>query len=739
MRTTIAIIICLLLFITGMVAQERKPLPWEAKAEKKYKARQEEVKEEVWSIKQAGFRNRTVPPEYAGESVVVLARHVDLNTPQKAVKLHRTERNLVAINDKAALERYSEFEFKQYENMNKSYPLEPFDKLTKIVYIGIRIYKKDGSMKEIYGDEAVVTDLQGYSYKTCKLAIPGLQVGDLIDYYIREEAFVIYANDFSQELFVFGEEAPVLEYSIHIGAFNEWFALEYRSMNGAPNFKERYEDHMIHLDMLVRNIPPQPVNLWMRPSRQLPMVRVHMRPGARDEKAGRRKEGMIYANPNATKIRDEAVARVVSARSDRGVNQLPVYSTVMGEVKQFKKANPGATQAQLAEFIYHTTRFHAVYEISNTDAIVVDRRRNYTSLREDIFLQLVQRVLAENEIPAEFVFTTSLNGPALSEVFHTDDLKTMLRVPGKQPVYISADGLFATVDHIPADFEGQKSPVLPPAQRHVDTFWDVPESKAEENRQAERMKIGFNADNFQQLQVDRETVVTGHFKKGSQQQLLLFEDCYNEERKLLGTEYSFMDNFTHFRKTRSLEEEYKNAFQKARRETRDHFLQEVQEQFDDATITLDTFRLEEMGLRAANPRLKYATKFSLDGFVKKAGPNYILDAGRFIGGQMSVKPSQRTRTADIYMPFARSFTYDIEVDIPEGYVAEGVEKLQRQVDNECGSFVVKAEQKDGKLQLQITKTYKVAFAPAAKWPLLLEMIDAAEAFRDQKVLFKKVG
>ncbi|WP_298708870.1 hypothetical protein, partial [Chitinophaga sp.] len=116
MRTTIAIFICLLLLITGMMAQEKKSYAWDVKAERKYKERQEEVKEEVWSIKQAGFRTRTVPPEYANESAVILARHIDIVTPQKAVKLHRTERNLVAVNDKAALERYSEFEFKQYEN-----------------------------------------------------------------------------------------------------------------------------------------------------------------------------------------------------------------------------------------------------------------------------------------------------------------------------------------------------------------------------------------------------------------------------------------------------------------------------------------------------------------------------------------------------------------------------------------------------------------------------------------------
>ncbi len=195
-------------------------------------------------------------------------------------------------------------------------------------------------MKEIYGDEAVVTDLDRKHHKTRKLAIPDLQVGDFVDYFIREEGYVNYANRFTRELFVFGEEEPVLEYAIHIGAFNEWFALEYRSMNGAPNFKERYDDHMIHMDMLVRNIPPQPVNLWMNPFRQLPIVRVHLRPGARNEKAGRRKEGMIYANPNPTKIRDEAVMEMATRRNDWVPATLVSFQEVKQRVNAFKRSAP---------------------------------------------------------------------------------------------------------------------------------------------------------------------------------------------------------------------------------------------------------------------------------------------------------------------------------------------------------------------------------------------------------------
>jgi hypothetical protein len=50
---------------------------------------------------------------------------------------------------------------------------------------------------------------------------------------------------------------------------------------------------------------------------------------------------------------------------------------------------------------------------------------------------------------------------------------------------------------------------------------------------------------------------------------------------------------------------------------------------------------------------------------------------------------------------------------------------------------VTTKQEAGKLTVSVKKVYKKSFAPAAKWPLLLEMVDAAEAFQQQKILLKK--
>ncbi|RPD40465.1 DUF3857 domain-containing protein [Chitinophaga barathri] len=739
MKTYIAILICLLLLITGMMAQERKVEPWDAKAEVKYKKRLAEVKEEIWSWKQAGFKNRTVPAEYAKESAVVLAKHIELTTPDKDRELHRSIRVLVAINDKAALEEYSEFSFKQYESLSSWYALEPFDKMTKVTYMGARIFKKDGGTREIYSDEAVVTEVNRRSHKTRKLAIPDLQVGDMIEYFVREERFINHANAYTEELFVLGDEEPVMEYSVHVSAWEEVFALEYRCMNGAPNFKQKIADHMMQLDMLVKNVPPQPVKLWMNPFRQIPMVRLHLRVGARREKLGRRKEGTIYSNPNALKTRDEAVAELVAMRNATSSGTLPFLGEVWDNVKQFKKTNKNASDEELTHYIYYLIRYMGLYRVNPQDEIVVDQRRNWAGLSERNFLRYVNYMLVKNDIDADFVLATPRYGPSQNEVFETDDFRVMLKTVGKKPVYMSAEGIFSNTEYIPAEFEGQKAPLVTggPRDESIKGNVEIPYSEAKQNRQVENLLISFGQDDLQQLKIDRTSSATGHFKQPLQQKLLLYEDYYDAERQALGIKQSFMDEFADSKRNRSLADEYRNAFEKARKDVKESFLDEVKTQFDNQPESLDKFSVLKMGLRHNEPEISYNMAFTMNGYIKKAGSNYIIDAGRLIGPQMSIKPSQRERKADVYMPFARSFEYNLEFRIPAGYTLEGADKLARSIDNECGSFVVTTKQAEGKLTVSVKKIYKNAFAPAAKWPQLLEMVDAAEAFQQQKILLRK--
>lgn len=740
MKTFIIVCISLLLLVMGMVAQDKKAEPWDVKAETKYKKRLAEVKEEIWSWDKAGFKNRTIPKEYANESAVILAKHHELTTPDKDRELHQTTRMLVKINDKAALEEYSEFTFNQYELHGASgwNTLDPFGKHTTTAYIGVKIYKPDGSVQEVYSDEAVVTDVNRWKRKTRKLAIPGLQTGDLIDYFIRTERDINHSNAYTEEVFVLGDEQPILEYSVHVAAWEEVFALEYRSMNGAPNFKEKIAGRMMELDMLVRNVPPQPVKLWMNPFRQIPLVRLHLRIGGRREGVGRRKEGTIYSNPNAIKTRDEGVAQLVAMRDLTSKQTLPFLGEVWDGVKRFRREHRNATDEEMAAHIYYLIRYMGLYRVKPDDEIVVDQRRNNAGLSEQNFLRYVNYMLVKNDIDADYVMVTPRYGPSQNDVFETDDYRLMLKTTGKKPVYMSAEGIFSNTRYIPSAYEGQRAPLVPGHKGStIKGQEEVPVSAATDNKQVEHMQLRLTEGDMQQLDIDRLTAVTGHFKPAQQRQLLLFEDYYEAERKALGIPQSFMEEFADSRRNKVLAEEYRNAFDKARKESREYFLTEIKDQFEKAPESLDGFNVVKMGLRHTEPEMVYSTRFKMKGYIKKAGNNYILDAGRLIGPQMTVKPSQRERKADIYMPFARSFEYKMEFMIPAGYTVEGTDKLARNIDNECGSFIVTTRQAGEKLVIEVKKVYKSAFAPASKWPLLLQMVDAAEEFQQQKLLLKK--
>lgn len=726
----------MLLLATGVMSQDKGPAAWDEKGEKRYKKRILEIKDEVWGWQLPAFKKRTIPDEYKNESAVVLAKHVELRTFDDDHEIHRTVRVLVKINDKAALETYSEFTFNQYELERMGTVLDPFDKFTTMNYVGVRIFKPDGTMREIYSDEAVVTEVNRYSKKVRKLAVPDLQVGDLVEYFIRTERYVIHTNAYTEELFVLGDEEPVIEYSVHVAVWKKVFALEYLAMNGAPDFKENIDDRMMQLDLLVKNIPPQPVKLWMNPFRQIPMIRLHLCIGIRREMPGRRKEGTIYRNPNSLKVRGESRTELGNTVNVAGKATLPFLDEVNRQIKDFKKEHPGATEEELAAYLYYLVRYMGLYRVKPGDDIFVDQRRNYSRLNEQYFLIYVNYLLERNRIPADFIMVTPRYGPSQDQTFETDDYSVVLKTRSKKPMFMSGEGIFSNVYYVPSHYEGQKAPVVQWGEAFKEE--DIPLSPASQNKQTEHYKISFNKSDLQQLEIERNSSVTGHFKTDIQKSLLLFEDYYEEERKALGIKQSFMEEFADSRKNKSLAEEYRNAFDKARKDVKAAFLTEIQEQFDKAPESLDNYKVLKMGIRHTDPEVAYTTSFKMNGFMKKAGNNYILDAGKLIGSQMSIKTSQRDRKADVHMPFARMFEYNMELIIPAGYKVEGADKLVRNVDNEWGSFIVTTDSKDGKLIIQVKKVYKNAIVPAAKWPLLLQMIDSAEEFQQQKVLLKKV-
>ena len=78
---------------------------------------------------------------------------------------------------------------------NRSGFLYDSDKTTS--FVGVKVIKPNGTLTEINADDIVLIKDETKE-KKAKLAIPDLQPGDIIDYFIATEKFV--DNDFSSQI-----------------------------------------------------------------------------------------------------------------------------------------------------------------------------------------------------------------------------------------------------------------------------------------------------------------------------------------------------------------------------------------------------------------------------------------------------------------------------------------------------------------------------------------------------------
>lgn len=712
-----------------------------------YRKQAAEVRNYVWGLKIKAFEERNVPAEYSKYSKIVLAKHEEITglskskikwigigvKAQKDLTYTHTTRELVKINDAAALEDYSEISFQKFAQGYKN-------KLT--TYLGVRVIKADGAVKEINPDEIILTDNTDKNKKG-KLAVSELQIGDMLDYFIQTVEFYDGGSSLDFENFVFADEDPIMHYSVHVEASKK-LAIEYRAMNGAPDFKEkRNEEDDIILDAEKNNIPPFPANLWTSAYRQIPLLRFHMVMGYKGIGANTinaRKPGEVYKNLDADEVVQDYDASlryyVTSMR-----REIKTYDNKLKKIAQsYLENNGGGKVKDNSTALYYATRHYFFLEPNKETVAVVDRRRNYNSPSDMVFLSLLESLFGEFGINTQFVLIPSKYGPKAGEVMSTSDLSLALLTEDNH--IFTAESVFDSPDVIPYYLEGQQATTLDyrmkmGGARSEKGSYSTNYSPASKNVHTEDLVYYFDPANPQKIKVDRKATITGLLRLDYQQQLILYEDFYEEERKGMGIEESFFDELKDSKKGKKIVEEYEHAFEEARKEWKENFKEEIADQFDVKPEELLSCKIEQSGIFENKAALKFNAQFTVNAWVKKAGNNFILDAGKMIGDQLKIKPEQRDRKVDVYMPNARTFQYNMSIPVPQGYTAEGLDKLNTSIDNSTGSFITTAKLEGTTVKITVTKVYKNAFEKAEKWPELLKMLDAATAFEEAKIMFRK--
>jgi hypothetical protein len=705
----------------------------------KYKERAAAVAQEVWGWKLPVFANYKVPDNYANESSVIVARRAVIEAdskrkmdwgflgPRRNFYYNSTVRELVKINDKVSLDEYSQLTYQQFMKLNSW-----LSTTTATTFVGARIIKPDGKIRQVPIDESILLKSGSNGWER-KLAIGDLQVGDLLDYYIRVEEYSVSFREPERLIFVFGDDHPILDYSIHCNIGNK-YAVEYHSMNKAPQPRETSNpDNDLILDLEMKNLAAVPTDLWMATMRELPAFRINVLAGNKAYTG--RSTGEV--------IKDVPLSDVL--KKYNAVLTMPLEMTysyrnqMIKMLKAMDKHYNKLPNDSIAYMVYYAFRFMLYYDRVDDEALEVGEERNHMRMNRDLYLVVLRDLLREFKIDNTMLASTSRYGPAIKEVMNRDDLVLTLRVDGTKPFYITCDNMFTCPEYLQSYLEGQPFIELHgPVRGEPDDSrrGNLPISSPADNLHQETMQVDFSND-MQLLHIKRKTLLTGKMKIDEQMHLLNFEDCYEKEMVANAVEKSVMDQLKKQKKKSNVSEDYATALMKARASLKDRFKSEIASEFDKEPKELLSYKVDNPGIRHTAPDLAYTTEFTLDGLVQRAGNNFLVNVGKTFSSPLVLTPSQRTRSVDVYMPFARTLDATVALAIPAGYTVQGLDKLNSKVENGSGSFFTSAQVENNKLVIRYKRVYNHNYEETSRWPELLAILDASTNFSTQRVLLKK--
>jgi len=707
-----------------------------------------QIQKDVWGTAAPEFKVTTVPANLANEGAVVLARAFSLQRTSKArlkfmviaaglaarTSKVTTYHERVKINDKSALEAFSTIEYQKKLDKTTTFL---FNKMMDVAntYIGAKIIKPNGSENIVNTGEEVLLKNEQKDQKG-KLAIPGLQVGDILDYYITniDVSETGEGNSFkdNDNLFVLADEYPVLYFSLDF-QYSKKVRVQYICANGAPKFEESNNDaDDLLMSLKVRNLPKYQSQLWTSPLRQYPYIEV----------------GSSYSllparyqpDPNATRFENNEIVFESSFLEYSGFN---VPEEKLKDFFGSHKNVKNAPLDSLVKVLYDEWKFE-VFCTYLGDELKDISNINYRSAQSRHAAAVMSMMLTDLGVDNSVLLVAPRNSNSLENVYNPEDMDAMILINTQTPIYLAFDDIVTHYNEIPARFQGEKATQLFPTRKNAQKYSfetssvTIPVAAPDKNQVEENLQVSLESANAQKLKITRVVKEQGELRHADQKLLLPVQDIDDGYRTMVkGDELA--KRLKAIQETKKMVDDYTFSFTKQKTDNAKNFTAEIKGQYDQDPEQVQDTKIINAALENTDPVFQYTESFVLNNLVKKAGNNYIIDAGKLTGSFYKLEDKDRKRTLDVYMPCARTFKYTISIAIPPGYSAKGMEEMTIKKANKTGSFSSTAVVSGNNLVITVNRVYTNNFEKAADWPLLTELIDAASNFNSQKILLEKKG
>lgn len=704
-------------------------------------AKKKEVADKMWSILNADFTNTEVPDKWKNESAVILCRSFEYQVKKEMspyVLENLYTRYRIKLQDEAAVQEYSQMSFAASKFTKKpGYAWGAGDKQN--IYVGIKIIKPNGKQKEIPISEAVTIGAKAglEEEKFTKIALSDLEPGDIIDYYYCAERTAI-DGEFDRILYYLADKHPIMAQEMSLRIMRDCY-VSASYLNGAPFFQTSAYEGSNTYKLTDRN--REKVNQdqpWFFENRSVPTINFQAFPAS--NQIGWTYYWLGTKGRILSKIQEYMLLNYINKLTNFYTpTEHPATRKVLSFMNTYHKreTNPEV----LARELYNLVRqreFVASYE---QELVYGKRPSFYNGMSNVDFMVSMSNYLKRKEINHDFIIATPRTLSDIKDLILLHDATYLIRVNTSKPFYIGQPARFDNYYEVGQALEGTNAyavNMLEESEKRDIKKVVIPASSHQMNSDSVTLKVTFDIENPEQIQLTRVVMAKGSNRFSHMDAIAPYDYLYDSRADKY--EFELLENKKASKKDKeALAKKIAQLKEQHAKDRLDNMKKSLEGEFDAKIVSYDQFTLKKTGIWPDQSELSYQDEYKMEGLIESAGNGYLLNIGKLIGKQIDLTKEQLSRKDDIYMPYARSFNYEIEVSIPAGYEVKGLDKIQYNVTNSTGGFVSLAKMEGNTLKVITQKYYTHNYEKVEKWPDMTAFIEAAYTFTQQKLLLQKIG
>lgn len=708
----------------------------------------------MWETEKEGFSDTKIPKKWEDESRVFLCKSYRESFGKKGGKL----RNImyyhvrIKLQDIDAVNDYSDFSFKNdYKSKGLIY------KVIANHYVGFKIIKPDGAENEVDIDEAVEISYQqgrnSGSYN--KIAIPNLEIGDIIDYYFIDEVLFpvhhYYAFDPYRCSLV--DDFPIKKQYIELNVASELF-LNVRSVNGAPRFKLVSSDDGVktyELQDSMRDKVVEDIHFRMAPG--LPHIKMQV----------------YYINTNFTSTPNLYMSMLGGgkvykrkAMNPRDLVRFSKYlslnetsfwtggvdanSTQIIATNKYLTENYDKKTSSKAEIAKEAFYFLRDYNLQSNFLMWASGGKMYPGLVLNPLdwtsaMHVLAAIYAKWKVPYSFIYTVPNYLSKVEDWLFVEEIVPMLEVCAEDTFLISHFSSSALINEMPLEFSGNKAyrneflekkvgaVVISDYVKPIRLQKNTPEDLASTLTIKARI-----ADFNEPVLLEYEYNVQGIGKTVWDTMVVSSFDEYNDANLKYYSSIISEANGSRFRKALIKMEEYNSDFEKKRNKSITNFMTY---KLGVESFVLDSFYLSNIGRWEKQPNLIFGYTASVNDICTDVGNGYLFSVGSLLGNKMKPLVVEDSVLYDFQTFGPYYHQYNLTFTIPDDYQIEDVNQLETEFENECGRLSIACHYESDTLVVLVDRVLNDSFYSEDKWKSYKALMNTFKAIDYKQLMITK--